>query len=70
MQSTEHLDNLDTIKFTTLYLEPISNYTNAAAGPKEYTKDIKKNAKQCSDESLNKEIFDYNLNQLNQTKIF
>jgi hypothetical protein len=73
LQSNEHLEHLDNLeqvqKFTNLYSQPLDNFTLAMAGPNEYTKKINKNAKQCSDDSLNTEIFDYKLSVLNQTKI-
>lgn len=61
MQGTEHLDNI--------YSQPISMFTEAASAPNDYSKTVEYSAKECSDNSLNKEILDYQLSLLNQTKV-
>jgi hypothetical protein len=61
----EHLDNVDNDNGDNL---PISSYTDASPGPKEYTKKYIVSAKECSDDALSKGIFEYQLSTLSQTK--
>ena len=68
IQNTEHLDNVNANAFTTLYLQPSSMFTEASSAPSDYSKNIEVSAKECSDNSSNQQIFDYQLSMLNQTK--
>ena len=63
----EHLGNVQT-GFTTLYTEPLSLYTDASPGPKDYSREYTTSKKECSDDALSKEIFNYQVSTLSQTK--
>ena len=60
----ENLSNIGGV-----YLKPVSRYSEAAATPMSYSKVYTVTAKQCSDDSLNSEILDYQLSTQNRMNL-